>query len=190
MFDTQTDEDIARAVQGGDGEAFGELMRRYQAKLTRYGRKFIAEKENIDDVVQDVFVRSYQAINSFDPSLKFSSWIYRIAHNSFVNELRRIKRAPVFGFEFDTFIGHDVYEDPHETEQNYADAKAMVEKGLADLKSQHREVLVLHYLEELSYHEISDILHIPVSTVGVRLLRAREALKKTYQNNPFPYERA
>ena len=82
-----TDEELALLVQKGDKEKFGLLMKRYDPKLSRYGRKFLSRKENIDDIVQDIFISTFQNIQGFDVSLKFSSWIYRIAHNAFVNAL-------------------------------------------------------------------------------------------------------
>ena len=66
-------------------------MDRYQAKLLRYGRRFLAQDDHIVDVVQDVFIKTYENIQSFDATRKFSPWIYRIAHNAFVNEIRQKK---------------------------------------------------------------------------------------------------
>jgi RNA polymerase sigma-70 factor (ECF subfamily) len=82
-----TDEQIAVRVQSGEQELFGALMERYEPKLSRYGRKFLASPDNIDDIVQDVFISAYQNIQSFDLTRRFSPWIYRIAHNAYVNAL-------------------------------------------------------------------------------------------------------
>ncbi len=96
-----TDEEAARLVQKGDKDAFGLLVERYEAKLVRYGGKFISRNEDIEDIVQDVFLSCYQNIQSFDASQKFSPWIYRIAHNAFVNGLRKRKRSPLVYVDFD-----------------------------------------------------------------------------------------
>jgi len=85
----ETDEAIALRVQGGDGEVFGELIERYQAKLSRYARKFLLDPDDAADIVQDIFIKSYQNIQSFDATRRFSPWIYRIAHNEFVNALKK-----------------------------------------------------------------------------------------------------
>lgn len=183
-----TDEEIALAVQAGDKEKFGLLMERYNQKLSRYGRKFLSNKDNIEDIVQDVFISSFQNINSFDVSLKFSSWIYRIAHNAFVNGLKKKQRSFIPHFDFDLFLSHHVEEDPAIAERERKEMKKIIEIGLDKLKPKYREAIVLHYLEELSYKEISDVLEVPIGTVGIRVMRGREELKKIYEAKNIYYE--
>ena len=173
------DEDLARRVQGGDTESFGILVGRFEPKLLRYGRKFLSGSEDIEDIVQDVFVSAYQNIQSFDAERAFSPWIYRIAHNAFVGELRKRSRHPVrfFGFDFDTFVPHPVHEKTREPESEQAEMRTLIEKGLSKIPSSASEILILHYLEDLSYAQIADVLRIPIGTVSVRLMRAKQALK-------------
>jgi RNA polymerase sigma-70 factor (ECF subfamily) len=173
-----SDEEIAKKVQGGDVDVFGILVDRYEQKLLRYGRKFLSGKEDIIDIVQDVFVSVYQNIQSFDTSQRFSPWIYRICHNAFVNALRKNEYRPIT-IDFDTLISHPVYEDPLTFEREQKDMRVLIDHGLEQLPSKYREVLVLHYFEEMSYKDIADILQIPTGTVGIRLKRAKEALKET-----------
>jgi RNA polymerase sigma-70 factor (ECF subfamily) len=176
-----TDEQIASHVQHGNVERFGVLMERYTDKLTRYGKKFLAREESIEDIVQDVFISAYQNINEFDTGRSFSSWIYRIAHNAFVNGLRKQQKRPLFDVDLDTFISHDVYEHPAVSEREAKELKDMIDKGLSGLAPKYREVIILHYLEGLSYREISDILKIPIGTVGVRVKRGKETLRSIYE---------
>lgn len=173
-----SDEDIALKIQQGNREIFGILVERYEKKLLRYGRKFLSRQEDIEDIVQDVFVSAYQNIQSFDHTLSFSPWIYRIAHNAYVNALRKHERGPLL-IDFDTLFSHPVYEDPAQSERQQQDMRADIEKGLERLRPKYREVLVLHYFEDMAYKEIADVLGVPVGTVGIRLKRAKEALKET-----------
>jgi RNA polymerase sigma-70 factor (ECF subfamily) len=173
-----TDEELALLVQKGDSEKFGLLMERYEKKLFRYGRTFLQDKDNVADVVQEVFIKTYQSIQSFDIQQRFSPWIYRIAHNMLVNAIKKRSRSPLSFIDFDTLISHPIYEDPRPQEEEQKHIKAMIDKGLEMLSQKYREVLILYYIEELSYKEISDILRIPTGTVGIRLARARESLKK------------
>lgn len=175
-----TDEEIAGRVQKGDRESFGVLVERYEEKLLRYGRKFLSRKEDIEDIVQDAFVSVYQNINSFDTNLRFSPWIYRIAHNAFINALRKNERNPFIHFDLDTLISHPMYEDLKEKESEEQEIKQLLEQGLSTLSPKYREVLVLHYFEDMPYKDIAEVLQVPVGTVGIRLKRAKEALKKTY----------
>ena len=111
----KTDAELAELVQGKNEQAFGVLMNRYLPKLLRYGRKFLATDAPIEDVVQEVFIRVYQNIKSFDTTRPFSPWIYRIAHNLFANALRHDSRHPLLTVDLDTLSAHTAYEiDPAE----------------------------------------------------------------------------
>lgn len=171
-----TDEDIVIRVQKGDSSAFGILMDRYQNKLLRYGRKFLSRKEDIEDMVQNVFINAYQNIQSFDTSLKWSSWIYRIAHNTFVNALRKNKTS-FLSIDFDTLLSHPVYDDPDTKEREQKEVRILLDQGLDHIPSKYREVLILHYFEELPYKDIAEILKVPIGTIGIRIKRGKEMLK-------------
>lgn len=172
-----SDEHIATLVQRGDSDAFGILIDRYEAKLRRYSRKFIARDEDIEDVIQDVFISAYQNIQGFDASLRFSPWIYRIAHNACVNALRKGGRDS-YHYDFDALVSHHVYEDPAESERGIKDMRALLDTGLGKMEPKYREVLILHYYDNMPYKDIADVLQLPMGTVSIRMKRAKEALKE------------
>lgn len=178
--DERSDEVVAVAVQNGDIDAFGALMHRYEAKLKRYGRKFLARSEDIDDLVQDVFIKTYENIQSFDSSHRFSPWIYRIAHNAFVNELRRKSRFGLGSFDPDVILPLIPAKESTDDKALASELRLEMDSLVEELPVKYREVVVLFYFEDLTYQEISDVLQIPVTTVGVRMLRAREKLKAAY----------
>ncbi len=180
-----SDETLVTRVLEGKTEAFGMLVRRYEQKLLRYGRRFLSGREDIEDIVQEVFLRAYENLRSFDKSRRFSPWIYRIAHNAFVNEMRRATRHPTTVFDADVLIPHRTQESP-EDDHDRAEMREFLRKGLDKLDQKYREPLILYYFEELSYASISDVLHIPVSTVGVRINRGRTALRKILSTNTPP----
>lgn len=173
-----TDEEIAKRVQEGDREIFGVLVDRYEQKLLRYGKKFLSRPEDVQDIVQDVFIRAYENIQSFDTTQRFNSWIYRIAHNAYVNVLRRNVYAPTL-LDFDTVLVHFKYDDPSESERDQKYMRELIDQGMSTLSPKYREVLILHYFEDMAYKDIADVLRIPTGTVSIRLKRAKEALKKT-----------
>ncbi len=181
--DTLSDEQLARLVQDGDTEKFGLIMERYQAKLFRYGKKFLFDNDNIEDVVQDVFIKTFQNIMSFDTSQRFSPWIYRIAHNTYINAIKKKSSGPLYLFDFDTVLSYTVVDDPVVREREQREMKDIVDKGLSLIEPKYREILVLFYIEELSYKEIAEILHIPIGTVGVRIMRAKEILKSAMEES-------
>ncbi len=183
----ETDEMIAIRVQHGDLEAFGILVKRYEDRLIRYGTRFIGRREQITDTVQDIFVKAYMNLNSFRASERFSPWIYRIAHNMFVNEIRRNARHPLFSMSFDTdsLFPHPIAAETADKDTLTKEEVTAMEKHLAQLKPADREIIQLYYFEELSYDEISDILQIAKNAVGVKIHRAKERLRATYNHSPY-----
>ncbi len=175
-----SDEEVVARVVRGDVDAFGTLVRRFEQKLLRYGRRFMAGREDIEDLVQEVFLKTYQNLRSFDMRRRFSPWIYRIAHNTFINEMRRATRHPVVMLDTDTIIPQKSIPTPADDHER-TEMREMLERGLDRLSMKYREPLVLYYFEEFSYAEIADILRLPVSTVGVRISRGRTALKKVIE---------
>ena len=176
----RTDEELAALVQKGDENALAELIDRYESKLMRYGQRFIgAQNENaLHEAVQDIFISVYQNIEGFDVKQRFSPWIYRVAHNAFVDVLRLKTKQPLYVFDFDKLLSHPIQEETILKEKENAEIRVLLEKSMGMLSVQQREIIALYYFEDFSYKEIADVLHIPVSTVGVRLARARTSLKK------------
>ena len=177
MESGESDEVIAQRVQQGDTEAFGELMERYQSKLARYARKFVSDSDESKDIVQEVFVKAFENLQSFDATRRFSPWIYRIAHNEFVNALKKRSRGPVFGLDLDVVFPHLTAPERADEGALERDLRRELEEYLAELDPKYREPLVLYYFEGLSYKDMADILRIPTSTVGVRLARGKAMLQ-------------
>jgi len=172
------DEEIALRVQEGSKEAFGELVDRYGDKLSRYARKFLFGGDDIEDLVQEVFIKAYSNIQSFDVSRKFSSWIYRIAHNEFINAGKKRQRANVFSFDLDVILPQFTAKETADSEAERREMREMLDSSLAALDEKYREPLVLYFFEDLDYKDIADVLHVPISTVGVRLARGKSILRR------------
>ena len=179
-----SDEELAQRLQQGSEEALSALMERYTQKLLRYGRRFLASEDAIGDIVQDVFIAVYENIQSFDPSRRFSPWIYRMAHNAFVDALRKRGRELSYdALELDRLLPHAAYEDPDLREKEAAEMTVLLEQKLDELPPSYREMIDLYYFEEFSYADIADILHIPIGTVAIRLSRARHKLKSLFKEH-------
>lgn len=172
-----TDEEVALRVQSGKIEEFGVLVKRYEPKMMRYARKFLFGYEETEDLVQDVFVKAYINIQSFDTAKKFSAWLYRIAHNEFINAIKKKGKEPLSFFNFDILFSPPVSKQSADKQTNEHELRQVLDKCLGELNPKYREVLVLYYFADLSYQEIADVLHIPISTVGVRIKRAKKTMK-------------
>ena len=169
---------IALRVQKGDNEAFGLLVERYEEKLMRYARKFLRDPDDAKDIVQEVFIKAYENIQSFESARRFSPWVYRIAHNEFVNAIKKRSRGPVFGIDFDVVFPHLSGGERSDDTALERDLRQTLEACLDELDPKYREPLVLYYLEGVSYKDMAEVLQIPMSTVGVRLSRGKAMLQK------------
>jgi RNA polymerase sigma-70 factor (ECF subfamily) len=172
-----TDEEIIKLVVNGDVEKYGEIINRFEKRLRGFIKKFIGNNLEVDDLVEDSLISAYQNLNGFDFKLKFSSWILRIAHNKTVDFIKR-KKPNLVGDELD-----DVKEDKKLIEELEIEKENKIElhRAIDKLELKYKEIIVLYFFEEKSYEEISDILHITISNVGVMLSRAKEKLKKYYE---------
>lgn len=178
-----TDEQIAKTVQQGDADAFGKLIERYEAKMTRYARRFLFIGDDSKDIVQDIFIKAYMNMKSFDASRRFSPWLYRIAHNELVNAMKKRTRSPVFSFDFDTLLPHPAAKETADEQANQNEIRKLLESSLDKLDAKYKDPLVLYYLEELDYKEIAEVLQIPIATVGVRLKRGKVLLGSIVQKH-------
>jgi RNA polymerase sigma-70 factor (ECF subfamily) len=162
------------------------IVRKYEAPLMRYIRRITnVSLEDAEDLLQETFIKVYTNLNGFDTSLKFSSWIYRIAHNEVISNFRKLKVRPE---KINSEINGDVLKKI-KSELNIEkeiDQKILKEKlvNLIDqLDIKYREVIILKYLESKSYEEISDIIKKPVNTVGTLINRAKNKLNNIIKNN-------
>jgi len=171
-----TDEQIIVYVRTKDQESYREIIQRYQDKLLRYANYLAQDKMKAADIVQNAFIKAFINLNSFNPKKKFSPWIYRIVHNEAMNELKRYPKEIPLLHEAD-LKSNEVLED----NLTKKEIRLLAEKCLAKLPLPYSEPLSLFYLEEKSYNEISDILRLPIGTVGTRINRAKILMRKLCQ---------
>ncbi|MEI6352795.1 MAG: RNA polymerase sigma factor [Candidatus Nomurabacteria bacterium] len=174
------DEEIALLVQKGNIAIYEVLISRYSEKIDRYLRKFLSSPEDIEDILQDIFIKCFVNIRSFDTDQRFSPWIYRIAHNEAINLLKKNSSRP---FSFDIFSETLTFVHPKAKEDSENEAereliKNYLDQILNDLDKKYKEIIVLYFYEDMSYKDISDVLKIPISLVGVRIQRGKEQIKK------------
>jgi RNA polymerase sigma-70 factor (ECF subfamily) len=167
-------------------EAYLSLMRRYEAKLLRYAHRLGIPEKDAEDVVQESFIKAYVNLRSFDPSLKFSSWIYRITHNAAMDYFRKASNRSEALLVDDersalSWMASDLESD-HEAK--LSSDRQLLAKAMEGLDCKYREVLVLRYFEELDYVEIADVLRKPLGSVSTLLNRAKKKLKEKMKN-PF-----
>jgi RNA polymerase sigma-70 factor (ECF subfamily) len=163
-----------------DKNHFGFLVDRYEAKLRRYiARLGVRDPDDQLDVLQEIFLKTYRNLNGFDPALQFSSWIYRISHNEAISWYRKKSVRPeghliADSEELISFL--TAKEDTADVTFDRSVNAEAVNEALLEIDDKYREVLILRFFEHKEYEEISDILQIPVGSVGTLLHRGKKQL--------------
>lgn len=174
-----SDEKLVELVREKDQELYRELVRRYQAKLLRYAQWLVNDPDRAADVVQEALVKAFINLKGFNTKKKFSSWIYRIVHNEAINLVKKERKK--ISLENNQWLEQIANgEEGPEEKLAKKEVQKMVNQCLKKLPVAYREPLALHYLEERSYEEISDILRMPMGTVGTRINRGKKMMKRIY----------
>lgn len=170
-----------------DPEIFGVLIERYERKLMFYIKRILNVNDaEAEDLLQEIFIKIYQNLNAFDKDLKFSSWIYRISHNYAVSYYRKHKNETEKLSLSDSQVLFNNLKSDFDVKQDVEKRllKEKVSNALGKLDYKYREVLVLKYLEDKDYREISDIIKKPMGSVATFLNRAKRKFKEILiQNN-------
>ncbi len=172
----KTDIDLVNLTLANQ-EYFLCLMDKYKEPLLRYIRRISSfNPDTTEDILQDVFIKIYQNLNDFDPSLKFSSWAYRITHNQVISHYRKTKARPqTVTIDDDKNLLNKLVSNLNiEKDVNNILNQRLIWKILNSLDIKYREVLILKFLEDKSYQEISDIIKKPLGTIATLISRAKE----------------
>jgi RNA polymerase sigma-70 factor (ECF subfamily) len=149
-------------------------------RLRRFARYLARDADVADDLVQECLLRAVSRIESWEPGTNLRAWLLTILRNVFLTELRRMRRAPIRNEPDETRQDamQEVRHGNHETDQDFAIYLAAVQRAFNRLGEEHREILLLVAVEELTYEEAAAVLDIPIGTVRSRLSRARTALRE------------
>ena len=192
-WEKKSDEELVK-LSLEDSENYYFVMKRYESKLLRYILRIASvARETAEDILQEVFIKVYKNLNDFDDSYSFSSWIYRITHNETISQIRKIKARPqtVKTENGEMFDFLNILPDDTNLVQDY-EKKELAEKVrgvINQLPEKYRNILILRYLEDKEYLEISDIIKKPIGTVSTLINRAKKNFRKmlTKNNLKFTY---
>ena len=176
---------VASAVTGIEG-GFEELVRRYQRPISAYVYRMVGDYETALDLTQEIFIKIYGSLSRYRPEFKFSTWIYKIAHNAAIDHLRRSsgrERSLVGGNENDQYdlpIESQGLTPEQQTERE--ERRVEIESVVRSLPTAYRELIVLRHSQDLTYEEIVDVTGLPLGTVKNRLFRARDLMRQQFLN--------
>lgn len=178
----KTDNELVILVRENP-EALSFIIDKYKSKLERYiDRRTNINSHDREDILQEIFIKIYRNINDYDNSLIFSSWIYRIAHNYIIDWHRKNKKHISISLDDDESRLIYILEDENSKVDNQVTHDKenidLIKKEIKKLPNDYQEILTLKFFEDKSYEEISDILKISISSVGVKINRAKKLLKQ------------
>jgi len=180
----RSDEELAVEAARGSEAAFRELVERFERPVYALVVRIVRRSELAEELAQEAFVKAWRALGRFDPERKFSSWLFKIAHNVALDQLRRRDLATE---SLDAPLGDDELPRPLPADPRAEDPLARttfraagraLEAAMSELRPEYREILTLRFAEELSYEEIAEVTGAPLGTVKVHLHRARQELAK------------
>ena len=182
-----SDNELIILIRGKNPDLYAEIIERYQVKLFAYLFRLIGNREEAEDLLQNVFIKAYRNINSYDTARKFSSWIYRIAHNEAVNFIKRRYLKRFISWEDinssrDKMEARSMDDGPDELWMKKESIEGVGE-AIEKLPLKYRQVLLLRYFSDKSYEEISEILGKPLNTVGTLINRAKKRLAGEIMEN-------
>jgi RNA polymerase sigma-70 factor (ECF subfamily) len=184
----RTDDDLVAAAQRGDSRAMDELLRRHYDRVHAVCRRIAGSTRDADDAAQEAMIRVIRNIDKFDRRSGFGTWIYRIATNTALDELRRRKRRPQLHLARDDEASEPADEMSHRRVDDVAD-RITIDAALLDLPEEFKVVVVMRDVGDLDYAEIAAALDIPVGTVKSRISRGRRMLVEKLGNLEPPSER-
>lgn len=177
-----SDWDLVAQARSGQLEAFELLVKRYQAPLIGFCRRMVGSTQDAEEIAQESFVRVYRFLDRLRPDAKFSTVLFGIARNLALNALRDASRRGRFvtqSLSRDDQSELSIEDTAHTPDRvaRRGEIAALLEKALADLSPEHREIIVLRELHGLEYEAIAEIVKCRIGTVKSRLARAREQLR-------------
>ena len=186
-YEELTDKDVIEHARKGRESAFRELIRRYERPVFSVIYRMVRDRELSEDLAQDTFIKVLNALDKYDPSYEFSSWIFKIAHNTTVDHLRK-KQPDTLSLEGSphartqeqaeatSFTPVDTAEDPERYAQSQ-EIGAEIEGAIDQLRPDYREAILLWHVEGRPYDEIAEIMDLPLGTVKTYIHRGRNELR-------------
>ncbi len=175
MSEDEKDRMCVERCLSGDADAFAGILERYERPIYNAVVRMGADREDARDICQQVFIKVYQHLDTYDPARKFFSWLYRIAINEAINQLKS-RRV------WEPLSHHLVYRrpDPEETLEA-AEQEREIQSGLLALEMKYRLAIIVSYFLQLSYEEAAHVLSVPEKTVKSRLFTARQLLREVLE---------
>jgi RNA polymerase sigma-70 factor (ECF subfamily) len=188
-FNDLTDGELITSAIGGRSDGFEELVRRYQRPIVSYVFRMLGDYDSSLDVTQEVFIKVYNSLTKYSSEYKFSTWLYRIAHNAAVDHMRRNSVVPQ---SIETENADGTYQlqlesrrPSPERDHELSEWRTEIDTVVRTLPPAYRDLILLRHSRDLSYDEIAEVTGLPLGTVKNRLFRAREMMREIFVERGF-----
>lgn len=182
MDESTIEAGLAQRARAGSEEAFRELVRRFERPVYTLVLRMVHDPGTAEELAQDVFVKAYRRLDTYDPERRFGSWLFKIAHNTTIDHLRRstpdlvsLEAGSEEGGGLSAVLANPAGESP-EAAAERSDLARDLERAISALRPEYREAMLLRHQEGLSYEEISETMGLPLGTIKTHLHRARKEL--------------
>jgi RNA polymerase sigma-70 factor (ECF subfamily) len=184
-----TDGELIVGAVAGRADGFEELVRRYQRPITSYVYRMLGDHESALDVTQEVFIKVYNSLHKYSSEYKFSTWLYRIAHNAAIDHMRRNSIVPQ-SIEAENADGSyqlqiESGRPSPEKDREMSEWRTEIDSVVKCLPPAYRDLILLRHGRDLSYDEIAEVTGLPLGTVKNRLFRAREMMRDMFVERGF-----
>ncbi|WP_340077495.1 RNA polymerase sigma factor [Leptobacterium sp. I13] len=183
----QTDQYYIDQILEGNTRAFSFLMEKYQHMVFTISVRMMNDREEAEDVAQEVFIKAYQKLDKFKGKSKFSTWLYRITYNYCLDRLKLKKKLIKSGIIDEVNEGNLIMEDETITNIEEQEKKTVIQHAIQALDRDDQVIVTLYYYEELSLKEIAHTMGMTLSNVKVKLFRSRNKLSELLKNTTLTY---
>lgn len=184
-----TDGELIEGTVSGRADGFEELVRRYQRPITSYVFRMLGDYDSALDVTQEVFIKVYNSLSRYSSEYKFSTWLYRIAHNAAIDHMRR-NSVTAMSIESENADGSyqlqlESRRPSPEQDHERSEWRTEIDAVVKCLPPSYRDLILLRHSRDLSYDEIAEVTALPLGTVKNRLFRAREMMRQMFIDRGF-----
>ena len=177
-----SDQEVMKHIRAGEKNYYEVFVRKYSPHMYRYlYHRFGFEKTVAEDYVQEILVHARTKIWSYDETKPFLQWLYTLAHNKTIDEIRKHKNTPL---TIDDLQRELMGDDTAHAHIDQSSKQQLTDYVLAQLDQTYRDVVILYYFEQQSYQEIAEIMQRPVNSIGTLLSRAKQQIKQCVTNDP------
>jgi RNA polymerase sigma-70 factor (ECF subfamily) len=184
----KSDAELVASALRGSQDAFRELVVRFERPVYSLVQRMVQDRATAEDLAQEVFLKAYRRLDTYDPQWKFSSWLFKIAHNTTIDHLRRgvPETVPLESEEegrggLSAVLADEITESPHAAAER-RDLARSLERALSHLRPEYRLAVVMFYAQGASYQEICEVTGLPLGTVKTNLHRARKELAQVMRS--------